>query len=244
MKNNGSASLEARIKNSRELISLVKDYRLYAPTSEELKHENYETFVEEVNNAVTPLKEAASQLLIADSRVKEIFGKIRAAAKNIRSEILEVKGKNSEELRQVNNIVKLITGNNVREHSAKKSAVLKKLKEGDPKPSFSSVSQQDYQSMLGNYRSLTALVKSYSFYNPSDAGISATALDLLEAEAEAGLVYAADRKTDYINERSKVLHYFDDRDGLTDRAIRAKSHVQRKYGWGSPEYKAMTKKAY
>ena len=54
----------------------------------------------------------------------------------------------------------------------------------------------------------------------------------------------ADCESKFINERSRVIHYFDDKGGLKDRAVRAKAHVKRKYGSRSPEYKALVNKKY
>ena len=244
MKNNNSASLEARIKNSKELISFIKEYDQYVPTSDELKQTNYETFVTGADSSVTPLKDASAQVLRARSNENDVFSKIIKISKDVRSEIFELKGKEADEWKQVNNIVKLITGENIKEHSDMKRKILKDLKEGDPQPVFVSVSELDHKSMLGNFRSLTALVRTFVFYNPSDTTITATSLDTLEANAASSLAETADKETNYLTERSRIIQLLDGKGGLKDRARRAKAHVKRKYGIKSPEYKALTKKMY
>lgn len=244
MKKIGSASLEARLKNSKDLVSFIKEYSLYSPSSDELKQTNYETFVSEVNDSVTAFKDSTAHLLRAGTKVNEVFDKVVSSSKFVRAEIFESRGKDTDEYRQVNNIVKLITGENVKEHAEKRREILKKLKEGENPPEFISVSELDKKSMLGNFRSLTALIRTFGFYNPADTNIASPALDTLEAEAAAALSESADKETIFLTERSKLINYFDSKGGLKDRARRAKSHVKRKYGTASPEYVALTKKVY
>lgn len=244
MKRDNSASLEARIRNSKELVQFVKGFALYSPTADELKPDRFEEFAGAVIESVTPLKEAFARMKISSATVNSTFARIVKTSKDIRSEIFEIKGRDSDEWRQVNNIVRVITGQNVQAHSKRKKAALKNLKEGDEKPVFNSVSERDHKSMLGNFRSLIALVKSYEFYNPSDPEIAAAALERLEADTHSVMADAADRETEYLMLRSKLLHDLNDANGLKDRVMRAKYHIRRKYGIKSPEFKVLSGKTY
>jgi hypothetical protein len=244
MKKNNSASLEARLKNSKDLVTFIKDYTLYAPTSDDLKTENYEAFVTEVDTALTPMKHRSGAFLNAGTAVTAVFKKVKLISRNVRAEMDEIKGKDSDEYRQVNNIVKVITGENIAEHSAYKKEVMKNLKEGDPEPEFKSVSELDHKSVLGNFRSLIQLLKNFDFYAPADNTIAITALEALESQASASLADYASKESGYLSERSRMIHYFEDKGGLRDRARRAKVHVKRKYGIKSQEYIALSKKIY
>ncbi len=244
MKKNISASLEAKLKSSREMVAFVKDYDLYNPTSEELKLQNYETFVNLVDSDITPFKDAAAAFMQAREKINTEVDKMVKISINVRSEILEIKGKNSTEYRQTDNIVKLLTGENIQEHAKMKKEIIKNLKEGEPVPVFISVSMLDHKSRLGNFRSLIALVKTFGFYGPADEEFSITSLEAQEAAVSDAIAGSAQKESEFLAQRSKILRYFNEKGGLKDRAQRAKVHVKRKYGRKSPEYKALTKKKY
>ena len=244
MYKNKSASLEARLKNSKDLITFIKEYELYDPTPEDLKKENYETFVAEVDNAVTPLKNRSGALVNSAVTLKAVIKEVKQKSKYIRAEMHEIKGKDSEQYRLVNNIVKLITGENISEHSKRKQKIKKNLKEGEPEPEFNSVSELNRKSILGNFRSLLQLLKNFDFYNPSDSNITIAALEDLKSRVTSSLADFAEKQSEFVNESSRISHYFDDKNGLKDRARRAKIHVKRKYGKDSQEYAALSKKKY
>ena len=244
MKTQKSASLEAKIKNSKDLIIIIKDLALYDPTSEKLKIANYESFVNEVNESITPLRIAKGYLDDAKKQARHAFKDLEKVCKNIQSEVDEMRSASSDEYAQVRNIVKLITGVNVIEHAKMKKKILAGLKEGEVPPKFSSVSKLDYKSKLGNFRALLGILTTFGFYNPSDSSISKEALALLADELAAKIEKIAEKETDYANERSRVIHYFTDENGLNDRAKRAKKHIKRKYGVNSPEYRLVTYKKF
>ncbi|MCB0729280.1 MAG: hypothetical protein KDD00_17585 [Ignavibacteriae bacterium] len=244
MKTQKGASLEAKIKNSKDLIVIIKDLALYDPTSEDLKIENYERFVDEVDESITPLRNAKGYLADAKKQARHAFKDLVRVCKNIQSEVDEMRSATSDEYAQVRNIVKLITGANVREHTIMKKKILAELKDGEEPPNFSSVSQLDYKSMLGNFRALLGVLTTFGFYAPSDNSISMESLRALEDELAAKIEKIAEKETDYANERSRVIHYFTDEHGLNDRAKRAKKHIKRKYGVASPEYKLVTYKKF
>lgn len=244
MANNRSASLEARLKNNKDLVTSLKEYSLYSPTSEDIKAGIFESFVNLVDDAITPFKTSTGALTTANKQARDVFAKLDRISKDVRAEICEVKGKDSDEWNQVDKIVKVITGENISDHSKMKQITLKEKKEGEPQPEFNSVSRQDYKSKLGNFRSLTGLLRNYEFYAPSDQSITMSALEAFEAESAGILSSVSSAETKYVTERSRIIHYFNDKGGLKDRAQRAKVHVKRKYGFSSPEYKALTNKRY
>lgn len=236
--------MEARLRNSKDLITFIKEYELYDPTSEDLKKENYEAFVTEVDNALSPLKNRTGAMLSSGATVKSVINEIVLTSRNIRFEMIELKGKESEEYRLVNNIVKLITGENISDHSEKIKEIKKTLKEGEQAPEFISVSELDRKSMLGNFRSLLQLLKNFDFYTPSDNTITIAALEDLKERVTNAMTDYAEKQSGFVSESSRISHYFDDKNGLKDRARRAKIHVKRKYGRHSQEYAALSKKIY
>ncbi len=244
MSKNKSASLEARIKNSKDLVVTVKNLTLYNPSSEDIKPANYEEFVNAVDAGITGYKSAAAELNAANDTLKLSFEKMEKVCRNVRSEIAEVKGIGSVEYNRVNILIKVILGENVTEHSRMKNTVIKNLKEGDPQPQFSSVSALDFKSRLGNFRSLIGTIKTFGFYEPTDSSISVTSLESLEAETADNLEKTALREIKFAGERSRIMHYFESGHGLKDRASRAKRHIRRKYGAASPEYKITSNKKY
>jgi len=151
----------------------------------------------------------------------------------------------SVEYRNVNSIVKIITGQNIIEHARGKKSQIANAKEGDPElPKSISVSQLDFKSKLINFRSLIALLRTYEFYQPTDGTISVKSLEQLETEVVASLVKLADKESGYMVNRSAVLNLFDNKGGLKDRAKRARMHVRRKYGISSSEYKSLVNRRY
>ncbi|MEO8447704.1 MAG: hypothetical protein ABI528_09430 [bacterium] len=244
MNKNKSASIEARLKNSRELLTFIKDYALYNPTSDDLKITNYEAYIDQVDAVVTSYRNSSSKLLLSQARERNIFTGIINISRKVRFEIDEIRGRETDEYAQVNTIVKLITGENIQEHTVEKTKIVKALKEGDAKPDFISVSELDRKSMLGNFRSLVSLIKSYSFYQPADNSISAASLEGLEAEATVAMTDNMSKESDNLADRSRIIHNFNGKGGLKDRARRSKVHVKRQYGASSPEYRALTLKRY
>lgn len=239
MKKNKSASLEARLTNSKDLIAYLKDFSLYSPSSEDLKIENYADYVNSVDSQITPFKNSEEVLNSAEKVNNEVFEKIELISRFVGSEIAELKGKDSVQFRQVNSVLKKITGVNITEFARKKREIIGKLKEGEPVPEFTSVSELNKRSVLGNFRSLIAVIRTFDFYKPADPAISLSALESLEAEALNSLSEVAGKESEYINQRSRMIHYFEDKGGLKDRASRAKLHVKRKYGIKSPEYRSL-----
>ena len=113
-----------------------------------------------------------------------------------------------------------------------------------PMEFLKSVSQLDQKSMLGNYRALTGLLRSFTFYVPEDESLRIASLETLEAKLTGSLDRITQKEAAYTNQRSRIISYFDEKNGLLDRAKRAKMHVRRKYGHKSPEYKALVNKKY
>lgn len=152
MKTNKNASLEARLKNTKDLVISVKEYQQYAPTSTDIRVENFEQFVDTVTGKMEPYTLALGELEKAERKNNTQFNTLTKKVRDILSEIGETKGKSSEEYRSVRTYVNLITGQNIRLHSENRKQLLKNLKEGDPKPETISVSALDYKSKLGNFR--------------------------------------------------------------------------------------------
>lgn len=244
MKTNTSASMEAKIKNSKELLVTLKDMTQYDPTAEDIKIENYNKFVDDANTSLTPLKETSGRLVSAKKRSIQTSNKLLKTCRTIRSEMKELKGSGAEETERVNSVIKLITGENIAAHTKMKKKVLANLKEGEPTPTFSSVSALDQKSQLGNFRTLIGILKTFDFYTPNDNAISIESLKLLEAELESMIELVAEMEIDYATERSKVIHYFVGPYGLKQKATRAKVHVGRKYGLESPEYKLLVNRRF
>jgi len=244
MNTNKSASLEAKLVNSKDLLTTIKDLSKYNPSSEIIKIENYGNFINESDGAITQYKTASGNLMNAGMNANLAFEKLVKISREIRSEIQELKGASSVEAEAINSVVKLITGENVTEHTKMKKKVLKRLKEGEDPPQFSSVSALDHESRLGNFRTLIGILKTFEFYEPIDSEITVASLEALEIELKKRLDEIAEMEIAYTNQRSRVINYFNGEHGLKDRAVRAKKHVKRKYGINSPEYKLLTKKIY
>ena len=244
MSTNKSASLEARLKNNKDLVISIGEYTRYQPTSEEIKKENYEAFLVNAEAAMTELKNSTGSLSTEKKESNILFVNMVNTARYIRSEIGELKGKDSHQYGQVNSIVRLITGENTGLHSMKKKEKIKNMKEGEQQPESSSVSQLDHKSVLGNFRQLLGLLRSFTFYDPDDISIKIASLESMETELTSSLERIAAKETAYTNKRSRIIEYFDNKGGLRDRARRAKMHVKRKYGISSPEYKALVNKVY
>ncbi len=240
-----SASLGARYENSKTLVSAIKKYSDYDPTSGDIQAGTYEQFLETVDDQMIPYKNAYGALINTAAENRATFENMILTARKVRSEIAEVKGKKSSEYNQVNSIVKLITGQNVRDHSIIKIKALKEnKKDNEPPQEFNSVSQLDYENRLDNFKSLTALLRSYSFYDPKDADIKIAGLESTENALTRSLENIAEKENTFTVERSRIIHLFEGSGGTADRARRAKMHVSRKYGHGSPEYKALVNKKY
>ncbi|MBK8550975.1 MAG: hypothetical protein IPL53_07920 [Ignavibacteria bacterium] len=244
MSANKSASLEARIKNSRDLVVAVSGYALYNPTNEKIKSQTFGTYVDDVESKMTEFRDANGALTNASKDNSNIFSRLRKLSRDVRFEVGELKGTNSAEYSQVNSVVRLITGENNADHTRMKKKILSAVKDGDPKPDFSSVSALDYKSQLGNFKALIGLVKNYDFYAPEENSITIKSLEAFGTEVSNSLLNIALKETTLTNARSSIIHLFEDEHGLKDRARKAKMHVKRKYGIGSPEYKALVNKIY
>jgi hypothetical protein len=76
--------------------------------------------------------------------------------------------------------------------------MIKNLNEGEEGSGGSSVSQLDRKSMLGNFRLLLGLLRSYNFYDPDDETLKLNALETFETELTASLERVAEKETAYI----------------------------------------------
>lgn len=244
MSANKSASFEARLKNNKDLVISISEYSRYQPTSHDLKKDNYNAFLVNVEEAMTELKNSIGSLSTEKKESNILFENMVNTARYIRSEIGELKGKESFQYGQVNSVVRLITGENTGLYSMKMKEKIKNLKEGETQPEGSSVSQLDNKSRLGNFRQLLGLLRSFTFYDPDDVTIKIASLESMETELTLSLERVAAKGTAYTNKRSRIIEYFDNKGGLRDRARRAKMNVKRKYGVSSPEYKALVNKIY
>ncbi|MBK8550875.1 MAG: hypothetical protein IPL53_07350 [Ignavibacteria bacterium] len=176
MSANKSASLEARLKNNKDLVTSLKQLSKYAPTSEDIKSDKYDEFIELVETQMIPYKNSNAELTTAQSGNLSVINNMTEISRSVRSEIAEIKSDQSAEYANVNSIVKMITGQNISEHTKNVRKVRKSLKEGESAPDPISVAQLDFKSRLGNFKSLIALLRTYDFYHPSDAQLSIDAL--------------------------------------------------------------------
>lgn len=239
-----SASQEARLKNSKDLVIRIKELELYSPSSDDIKTANYEAFVDQAILKMRPFTIALGKLNDAINNNQKLFQTLDKTARKVLSEIGEVKGKSSPEYSKIRSYVNLLTGRNVSERGKVNKEQLKKVKEGEEPPKTISVSAMDYKSKIGNFRLLTGQLKNYSFYSPSLSSITIEALDSLENDLTASLENIASCEIEVVNQRSAIRSTFDGQGGLKDRAQRAKMHVKRQYGAVSAEYKSLTKKRY
>jgi hypothetical protein len=109
---------------------------------------------------------------------------------------------------------------------------------------WTSVSQLDRESRLGNFKTLIKLLVAKGGFVPEDDDLKILALENLVTSAQAILEELAEKNTNFTNARSAVLKFFEGPGGLTEIATRAKRNVKRNYGLKSPEYKALVNKAY
>ncbi len=244
MRNQSNASIEAKLKNSRDLLISVAGFDRYNPALAEIKVENYRQFIDTVELTMTDLNESRGALISARKDNAEMFESMLKTVRAIRSLTAELKGKNSPEYAQVNIVLRHITGENIGMHKRKTDLILKELKSGDPQPYFNSVSGLDMKSRLGKFRELTGLLKNYTFYTPEDPSLSVESLERMIDELTRSLETIAEKETALTNQRGLMIDHMEGAYGLTDRARRAKMHVKRKYGNSSPQYKALVRKLY
>lgn len=244
MASKSHASLEARLENNIALYIFLQTLTKYNPTAPELKADAIKLRINtDVIPAMTPYRNTKHALDISQGNADVIFDKIHDVAIEVRSETFET-FYGSEFYDSVNHLVRLITGENVSRYSASHPK-----KENDPatqenEAEWTSVSQLDRESRLGNYKSLIELLTAKGDYDPEDADIKIPKLQTLADEAFAVLKDLDEKRTAFTNARSPVLKYFDGPGGLSEIAARAKRNVKRNYGKDSPEYKALVNKAY
>lgn len=244
MASKSHASLEDRLDNNIALYIFLLTLIKYNPTAPELKAAAIKLNINtNVIPAMTPYRNTKEALDITQGNADVIFDKIHDTAIEIRSEAFETFFA-TEFYNSVNHYVRLITGENVSRYSATHPK-----KEDDPatpedESEWTSVSQLDRESRLGNYKSLISLLTAKGDYDPEDADIKIPKLQLIADDAQAALIDLFDKGTAFTNARSLVLKYFDGPGGLSEIAARAKRNVKRNYGKDSPEYKALVNKAY
>ena len=236
--------MEAKIKNSRDLLISVAGYDRYKPVSSEIKVDNYREFMDTVESTMTDLNESRGALTSAKKENTDMVEALVLTVRAIRYLTAELKGIDSPEYGQVNSIVRQITGENITRHKKRSEQILKELQEGDPQPDFNSVSGLDVKTRLGKFRELIGLLKNYSFYTPEDPSLSIASLETMRDELTESLETVAQKETAFTNHRGKMIEYTKGINGLTDRARRAKLHVKRKYGLSSPQYRALINKPY
>ena len=244
MASKSHASLDVRLENNVKLYLFLLTLIKYNPTALDLKPDAIKTKVETVvKPAMEPYRSAKQALDISQGKADVIFDKIHSISIEIRSEAFET-FYNSDFHESVNHYVRLITGENVSRFSATRPK-----KEDDPntpenEAEWTSVSQLERESILGNFKSLIALCIAKGDYDPEDDDIKIPELQTIATNAELALKDLGDKGPIFTNARSLVLNYFDGPGGLAEVAARAKRNVKRNYGKDSPEYKALVNKVY
>lgn len=244
MASNSHASLDVRLENNVNLYTSLLTLPKYNPTAPDLKPDAIKTQVETVvKPAMEPYRIAKQELDISQGKADAAFDIIHTISIEVRSEAFET-FYNSDFYNSVNHFVRLITGENVSRFSATRPK-----KEDDPntpenEAEWTSVSQLERESILGNFKSLIALCISKGDYDPEDEDIKIPQLQTIASNAELALKDLGTKGTEFTNARSLVLNYFDGPGGLAEVAARAKRNVKRNYGKDSPEYKALVNKVY
>ena len=241
MSSESQSGLGSRLLSSKDLITLILTYALYSPILDIIKIAVYQPFVAAVEAAMVPYdkaKEAHDQL---DNGVEIVFDNIVDIARSIRNVLIELYGNESGEYADYNEILDILTGDNVTKNSYKRKHSGKETLPGED---FQSVAQLDRGSKLRNFALLIAALEDNSKYLPPKTELKVVNLKLLYTDASAKNDALITAYGIYIKERGKVLPMFDGIDGLAVRAARAKAHVSYMYGPHSAELKALTGKTY
>ena len=241
MASEAQTGLGTRLENSKYLISVVTSYTQYSPILQLIKLVNYTPFVDSVETALTPYNKAKVAHDLLDNVVEELFVKIVNTVRSVRNVLIELYGTESEKYQDYNEIIDVITGDNVSKNSAKRK---KEPLPENPEEDFQSVAQLDRGSRLTQFTLLIDALEADPLYIPVKAELTVAGLKTLRDDASAKNTELAVAYATYTVERAKVLPMFDGPEGLTARAERAKAHVRSVYGAQSPELKALTGRTY
>lgn len=249
MASKSQAGFGSRLQNSKDLLTFVKTLTKYTPIIDEIKLTNYEPFINSVVDAMTPYNTSHTNLKNSQNIADSVENRVRERARKVRNVLLEIYGK-SETYDDYNELIDVITGDNVRKNSYRRS------KEEEPAPpegtsgtetpeeEFQSVSQQDRGSILAKFISLIDALTGDVKYTPTEPELQITGLTALSAEFSAALTDLGLKIAQFEGQRSIILPMFDGPGSLHERAERAKVHVKRQYGPNSIEFKTLTGKEY
>ena len=244
MASKSHASIEDRYQNGIYLYSHLLTLLKYNPTAAVLQAAKIKLLINTViTPLMTPYRDTKEIEKIARGICDAVFDTIHDLAIEIRSESFETFF-GTDFYNNVNHYVRLITGENVSRYS-----VTHPKKEDDPatpedESEWTSVSQLDRESRLGNFKSLISLLTAKGEYDPEDNDIKIPELQIVAVDAQAKLKDLSEKTVKATAAKTAVMIYFDGPDGLSEIAARAKRNVKRNYGKDSPEYKALVNKAY
>lgn len=260
MASKSQAGYGSRLQNSKDLIVFVKSLTKYAPIIDDIKLLNYEPYVTLVSDSMSPYNGAHKDLKDAQNAAESIQNDVIDRVRKIRNVLLEIYGK-SEEYDDYNEIIDVITGDNVRKNSYKRkkpetpstndnsgttgtAGASGTTGTTQPDDDFQSVSQQDRGSILAKYIALIDALTVDTKYAPTEPELMLPGLNTLADKFADVLKTLATKMAEYEVQRSKVLPMFDGPGSLHERAERAKFHVKRQYGPNSIEFKTLTGKEY
>lgn len=241
MASDSQTGLGTRLENSKYLLSVVTTYPLYSPILTLIKTAVYGPFIDSVETSMTAYNKAKTSFDLLDNVVEELFVKIVNTVRSVRNVLIELYGIDGEKYLDYNEIIDVITGDNVSKNTAKRK---KEPAPENPEEDFQSVAQLDRGSRLAKFTLLIDALEADPLYLPAKAEVTVAGLKTLRDDASAKNTELAVAYATYTVERAKVLPMFDGPEGLTVRAERAKAHVRSVYGAQSPELKALTGRTY
>jgi len=243
MASNSQSGFGSRLLNSLFLIEHIKTLVNYNPIIDVIKIINYEPFVTSVQNAMSPYNIAFALLKDSQNLTEEKFTLLVNLVRKIRNVILEIYGK-SDKYDDYNELIDLITGDNVSKHSYKRNIEEVVQPPAEPGEDFVSVSQLDRGSQLAHFTALIDMLEQDPNYQPNENELKIIELKNFRDSLNTLLLTLGTHLAEYQAQRAIILPLFDGPDSLHERAERAKVHVKRVYGSKSIEYKALTGKTY
>lgn len=236
----------SKLLNNENLIAKVKTMVKYNPIPDDLKIANYEPFVLTVRPAMTPYNNADKAFSDCENDTNIVQDNIIEIVRKVRAAIFEIHG-SGEIYDDYNQVIDLITGDNVRKNSYERTKEENSAPPADPNApakDFQSVSQQDRGSI---YTFFTTLIDELALdhkYLPEEAELKIDGLKALRDSFGVLLTQYATLEGELKKQEGIIQPLFVGPGSLHDRAERAKAHVKRQYGVNSAEYKSLTGKSY
>jgi hypothetical protein len=219
--------------NFRKLIEIVSAEPNYKPSNEDIKIPALNALDEEATAASEDVSAKNAPNKTAVRERAEAYELLPVRGRQVKN-VAKASGAGAAAIKNLDTPLRKLSGG----RATPKTKPEANTPAGDDQKEQRSVSQMSYDNQAGNWRTVIALVKELTTYQPNETELKVTALEAFadDLEAKNDAVIATSVPLNKARARRDELIYLAD-GGVVKRAGLVKAYVKGAFGTASPIYK-------